>query len=137
VGGEVGCEIDHFRPKSGLHGRPDLIADYSNLYWSCSECNTNKGSTWPNPEDEANGICFIDPCTAQGDHDLNWTFLETGEIEALTLAGEYTEEKLLLWRPFLVYLRAQQYRDQKEVLAVRDILRDKDTDAVTRALLST
>jgi hypothetical protein len=96
VGGESGCQIDHHRPRSGPHGRPDLEAVYTNLYWSCSECNNNKGDTWPDEEEYARGQRFIDPCEEWGDHDRHWRFHPDGTLEALTPEGRYTERHLLL-----------------------------------------
>jgi len=32
LGGEAGCCIDHHHPVQGPYARPDLIAEYSNLY---------------------------------------------------------------------------------------------------------
>src|SRR5436305_46467 len=62
LGGEANFEIDHHRPRSGPHARPDLESVYENLYWSCAECNQNKGDTWPEEEEYARGLRFIDPC---------------------------------------------------------------------------
>lgn len=126
MGGEAGFEIDHFRPRNGLFAWPDLNAVYGNLYWSCRECNSNKGDSWPKPEDIELGLYFIDPCTEAGDHEKHWRFLPNGEIEAITPSGEYTEEKLLLWRPFLVARRLQQFKDIETAEAIRRLLMQKD-----------
>lgn len=72
LGGEAGCEIDHYRPQRGAYARPDLVNVYENLYWSCRECNQNKGDTWPTPEEVAAGHRFLDPCAAHDDHNLHW-----------------------------------------------------------------
>jgi hypothetical protein len=69
LGGEAGCTIDHHRPRSGPYARPDLESEYSNLYWSCRECNDSKSDTWPSIEDDAIRLKFLDPCTPEGDHD--------------------------------------------------------------------
>ena len=132
----MGFEIDHFRPQNGACARPDLKAVYSNLYWSCRECNSNKGDVWPNPQDFELGLCFIDSCTADGDHEKHWRFLPNGEIEALTLSGEYTEEKLLLWRPILVARRKQQFQDVEEGEAIRGILMGKIVDSEELSILN-
>jgi hypothetical protein len=52
----------------------------------------------------------------------------------LTLAGEYTEEKLLLWRPFLQERRAQAFRDQEEANEIEEKLRYKEIRPEMRAL---
>ncbi len=132
MGGEAGFEIDHYRPQNGTYPRPDLVTEYSNLYWSCGECNSNKGDIWPSPEDESQGLRFIDPCTPEGDHEKHWHYHRDGTLEALTLAGEFTEEKLLLWRPFLQNRRRQQFADQEEEQQISAKLKDKVVDAERR-----
>lgn len=128
MGGEAGFEIDHFRPLNGASARPDLKAAYSNLYWSCRECNSNKGDSWPKQEDIELGLYFFDPCTEAGDHEKHWIFLPNGELVAITPNGEYTEEKLLLWRPFLVTRRLQQFKDIEIAEAIRGLLIQKKND---------
>jgi uncharacterized protein (TIGR02646 family) len=135
VGGEAGFEIDHYRPQNGMYARPDLVAEYTNLYWSCGECNSNKGEVWPSPEDESQGFCFIDPCIPEGDHEKHWIFNRDGSLKALTSAGEYTEEKLLLWRPFLQERRRQQFEDQEEERNISETLKHKHMDGERRAEL--
>lgn len=100
-GGEANFCIDHYRPKDGPAGRPDLIAEYTNLFWCCRECNDNKADTWPTDEEQALGLRFIDPCNTLDDHDLHWMVNEDGSLESLTNAGEYTIEEIMLWRPEL------------------------------------
>lgn len=34
--------IDHFRPKSGPMGRPDLAYEWENLFYCCNHCQRNK-----------------------------------------------------------------------------------------------
>jgi uncharacterized protein (TIGR02646 family) len=38
--------IEHFRPKAGDHGRPDLRLTWENLFACCSGCQSAKGSQW-------------------------------------------------------------------------------------------
>jgi hypothetical protein len=114
LGGEAGCTIDHHRPQQGPYARPDLESDYTNLYWTCRECNDNKADTWPSSAEEARGMQFLDPCTPEGDHDLHWHTNPDGSVEAITLIGEYTIEHLKLWRDQLTYHRARVYQWQQE-----------------------
>jgi hypothetical protein len=114
LGGESGCTIDHHRPQKGPYARPDLVSEYTNLHWTCRECNENKSDTWPTPDEEALGFQFIDPCTPEGDHDLNWLTVHDGSLQALTPVGEYTIEHLMLWRDLLQFHRAQQRKWQHE-----------------------
>jgi hypothetical protein len=107
LGGEAGCCIEHHRPVRGPYARPDLIADYNNLYWCCRECNENKGDTWPTPEAYDQGWRFLDPCNAEDDHDLHLRVLGDGTLEPLTNTGRYTSNVLKLWREHLNYFRAE------------------------------
>ena len=97
-GGAANFVIEHHRPVRGAYARPDLVCDYANLYWCCSECNQNKADHWPNPQQEAQGFRWIDPCEAWGDHDLHWQISSDGAIQWLTPAGEFTIRRLLLHR---------------------------------------
>ncbi len=122
LGGEAGCTIDHRRPQHGPHAFPELTNEYTNLYWTYRECNDNKSDTWPNAEEEANGIGFLDPCVPEGDHDLHWHSLPDGTLEVITPVGEYTIEQLMLWRDQLIYHRARLYRWQQERDALVELL---------------
>jgi hypothetical protein len=143
LGGEAGCCIDHYRPVSGLYGRPDLVAEYDNLYWCCRECNENKGDAWPSLELYVNGYRFLDPCNSEDDHDLHMRVRADGSLELLTNAGRFTCDTLRLWRAQLAYHRAEMFRCQEEVREVRARLAKKaipkeqreDLDALLAALL--
>jgi hypothetical protein len=114
VGGEGHCCIDHYRPRRGPFARPDLEAEYTNLYWACQECNSIKGDTWPDEEEWEQGFRWIDPCQPEGDHDLHWLVNPDGTLQPRTPAGEYTIENLMLWRPILQDWRAEMYQNQQE-----------------------
>ena len=114
LGGEAGCVIDHHRPQGGPHARPDLVCFYGNLYWCCNECNSIKGDTWPSPEEYEAGRRFLDPCNPGDNHDLHWRAEPDGSLVALTPTGAYTIANLLLWRPHLIYHRAQVIRWERE-----------------------
>jgi hypothetical protein len=135
LGGEAGCCIDHYRPVHGPFARPDLVADYNNLYWCCRECNENKGDTWPSPEDYALGLRFLDPCRPEDDHDLHWRVLPTGVLEPNTPVGIYTIRRLKLWRPILQHYRAKTLLLQEEIRLLESHLRAKRLSAAQRSLL--
>lgn len=97
-GGEANFNIDHHHPRRGHYARPDLENVYTNLYWTCRECNENKADHWTSPEDEAQGFRWIDPCEDWGDHDLHWKITSEGTIHWLTPIGEYTIIMLRLHR---------------------------------------
>ena len=67
-----GGEIDHFRPLHAKdHDFSHLKNEYSNLYWTCGQCNLEKGNHWPSDAEYAEGFRFLDPCVE--DHDDHWT----------------------------------------------------------------
>jgi hypothetical protein len=117
--GEAGCDIDHHRSRRGPFARPDLEAVYENLYWCCRECDQNKGDLWPTDEEFTAGLRFLDPCRPEDDHDHHWRTNPDGTLVPLTVTGEYTIERLMLWREMLVFHRARCDRWQQE----RDELR--------------
>jgi len=135
VGGEAGCTIDHHRPLRGPHARPDLLAEYTNLYWCCRECNENKGDIWPSPEEYARGYRFLDPCQPEDDHDRHWHVLPDGILDPLTPTGEYTIERLKLWRPQLQHYRAGCQRFETERHQIAMLLQTRQLDGERRLWL--
>jgi hypothetical protein len=125
LGGEAGCCIDHHRPVGGSHGGPDLINEYSNLYWCCRECNENKSDTWPDAELFTLGCRFIDPCNPEDDHDLHLRVHTDGSLEPLTYAGRFTCDTLKLWREQLRHYRAEVFQCQEEMARIRELLESK------------
>jgi hypothetical protein len=99
--------IDHFRPRKGAFGRPDLEHEYTNLYWACRECNEIKGDIWPDEALMTQGFRFLDPCQQEDDHDAHWRTRPDGSFEPLTPAGTYTISHLRLNRETLQYRRRQ------------------------------
>ncbi len=62
-----GCNkfhIDHYRPQKKF---PQQVNIYSNLFYSCSNCNRWKGNFWPNCLDLLFKKYILNPC----DHDFN------------------------------------------------------------------
>ena len=54
-----GGEIDHFRPlHAAEHDFSHLKSEYSNLYWTCGQCNTEKGHVWPTEAEYASSFVF-------------------------------------------------------------------------------
>lgn len=80
-------EIDHFIPKKYA---PELEDEYSNLVYSCYECNRKKSSKWPSKnkqEQFADGAGFIDPASEDYDEHLERDIY--GNIVGKTPAGQY------------------------------------------------
>src|SRR5271156_2595435 len=48
MGGKKSFHIDHYRPKEKPQFK-QLIAEYTNLLYSCRDCNEFKDDYWPNP----------------------------------------------------------------------------------------
>ncbi len=61
MGGKKSFHIDHYRPKEKPQFK-HLIAEYSNLLYSCRDCNEFKDDYWPNPIQWLLEQIFIDPC---------------------------------------------------------------------------
>lgn len=82
-----GFEIDHFVPKKYAKAREN---DYTNLVYSCFECNRIKSSKWlsKNPDIQfVNGEGFVDPTSENYDTHLERDL--DGSIVGKTPAGEY------------------------------------------------
>lgn len=111
--------VDHFEPKSKAHL---LECAYKNLYYSCNICNRIKRDTWPTNAQIAQGFRFVDVCSEviYGKH-LRCKF--DGTLEALTKAGEYTEERIDLNRPDLKELRKDRNEAMHEIRELRRFLR--------------
>lgn len=80
-------EIDHFVPKSLAKSK---INDYSNLVYSCKQCNRKKSNQWPTQDinishNEKEG--FIDPVLEEYDEHLERTV--NGDIIGKTELGNY------------------------------------------------
>lgn len=109
-------EIDHFVPK---RISPERENDYSNLVYSCYECNRKKASKWP-PEDKniqyINGIGFVDPASEEYDDNLERN--AEGRIVGKTIAGKYMVEQGLEFskRPIKEVYQAMQLIEKKHHL---------------------
>jgi HNH endonuclease len=91
--------IDHYEPRSS---RPDLENDYSNLMYSCDECNTRKGDRSPPEEARSAGHRFFRP-----DQDVREDHLSQKGVllESKSNTGFYSIEALDLNRSSLRRLR--------------------------------
>lgn len=90
--------VDHYRPKSKF---PLEVANYRNLYYCCSACNTNKAAHWPNPE-------LVDTETIPNPCDFVMTKhlrFRGPEVVAHSPCGEFTLEFLDLNEPKVVKFR--------------------------------
>lgn len=58
-GGSKKFHIDHYKPKKKFH---ELINDYLNLFYCCSECNNAKQDFWPTFLDRWMNRFILNPC---------------------------------------------------------------------------
>lgn len=90
IGGSQSFHIDHYQPKEKF---PENCNTYSNLFYSCRNCNQYKGPFWPTEEQLQNGIFILNPC----DHDIEEHLVNTVLIwTAKTPTGLWNIEKLRL-----------------------------------------
>jgi hypothetical protein len=102
-----GFEIDHFVPQKL---RKDLVHAYTNLIWSCAECNGVKRQTWPTDGEVAAGFRFVDPTVEP----LAAHLAIVGcLVQPLTTAGKYMVEVLTL--NSLVQQHRRSMRERKIV----------------------
>ena len=84
-GGYWQFHVDHYRPK-GIPRFEYLINEYSNLLYSCSQCNVMKGDMWPSDDPLLDGYGWLDPC----EHDLEEHYYygyKDGVFAVVTLTG--------------------------------------------------
>lgn len=109
-------EIDHFIPKKYA---PDLEEEYSNLVYSCYECNRKKASKWPSKDKHiqfVNGEGFVDP--ASNEYDLHLERDVQGNIVGKTDIGQYMVKKGFEFdkRPMKEVFKAMLLIEKKEKL---------------------
>ena len=131
-----GGEIDHHRPlKAKEQDFSSLRNDYGNLYWTCGQCNREKGSQWPSDQQYAHGFRFIDPCAE--DHDDHWDTHADGTVTAKTDIGRFTIRCIRLDRQRLNGLRRFLRGYQQQVVAIeKELNRRRLTPAQRHALLA-
>jgi len=95
-------EIEHYEPQ---RVRPDLVAEYANLLWSCDRCNRLKGDFCPSPEERTAGLRFFRP-----DEDDAYEHFEVAgqNLKPQTKVGEFTIE--LLWLNKLMLREVREMR---------------------------
>jgi hypothetical protein len=103
-------EIDHFKPKRFR----ELLANYQNLYYSCHKCNLYKSDTWPSDTELSEGFRFSDPC-AEDMYVEHLRETADGKLEALTNCGQFTYNRIRLYRPDLVKWRQAKRIASEEV----------------------
>ena len=127
-----GSEIDHFRPlQAREHDFSHLRNEYRNLYWTCGQCNSEKGHFWPTDTEYAEGFRFLDPCVE--DHDDHWDTNADGTVTARTNLGRFTVLHVRLDRQRLNQLRRFLRVYQEKVAALEAEVERRDLDPERRA----
>ena len=110
--------VDHYRPSSKF---PQLLRDYSNLFYCCGSCNSRKRQYWP--LNEKVGPYIVDPCGYKMADHLRFD-PHTGKIEHKGPHGKHTVDLLQLNDAALVTFRKSQSRTTLQRSAsVRYIIR--------------
>ncbi len=102
--------IEHFRPKRGMMGRPDLVFEWTNLLLACGQCNGagHKGDNFP--EDNEGGP-LVNPCEDNPEDHFEFHFDTATKIASIygkTCRGTTTEILLGLNRKELREYRSRQ-----------------------------
>ena len=101
--------IEHFRPKSGPHGRPDLCFEWTNLLLACGICN-GAGFKYDHFPEAADGGPLVNPCEDDPVTHFEFRFdprLGLASVYGLTPRGRTTEILLGLNRPDLRPFRSE------------------------------
>ena len=111
MGGSKNFQIDHYRPASRF---PELKCEYSNLYYSCPDCNRSKRAYWPSKIKRSLGRYILNPC----DHDVDQFIKKEGiNWQGKKRAGWWNI--LFLRLNSQAKLEIRQARNDKSELAAR------------------
>jgi hypothetical protein len=104
---DAGFKIDHHFPTS----KGGAWTVYDNLFLSCDRCNHHKHDWWPRPEEQKQGVRFLN-CCQEIDYGALLFENERGEIVCKDneAAAIYHRRILKLNRPELVRLRLKRRR---------------------------
>ncbi len=113
-GGYWHFHVDHYKPKS----KPEfqhLETVYSNLLYSCDQCNTLKSDIWISDDPIKDGVGWLDPC----EHDLNEHYYygyrdEEFSLICLTKVGQWMSSTLALNQP--ARIRRYKYLAEEEII---------------------
>ena len=135
-GGEANGQIDHFFPEAEFKalGQLEYSYTYSNLFWSCAECNQAKSYSWPDATEASLGLGFVD--STKENTDDHWEVSPTGELTALTPVGEYTIDIVLLWRLDLVRWRRGMLEAKTRIEEIKILLCDPNLTPQDKGELS-
>ncbi len=105
-------KIEHYHPKRGRHGRPDLAFDWSNLLWACGKCNGPECKADQFPV-AADGGPLVNPCDDDPAQHFEFTYDPVSRVASVygrTERGRVSELVLGLNRRDLRAYRSVQVR---------------------------
>ncbi len=104
--------IEHFRPKAGPHGRPELTFEWTNLFLACGIYNGAEFKSDQFP-DVADGGPLVNPCDDDPSQHLTFEYdsqAKLASVRGKTARGDTTVNILGLNRDDLRAYRSQQIR---------------------------
>lgn len=134
-------EIDHFIPKKYA---PELEEDYSNLVYSCYECNRKKSSKWPSKNKQiqfVDGAGFVDPASKEYDEHLERDI--HGNIIGKTVSGQYMVQigfefdkrpMREIYKAMLLIEKKQQLRKKMQSVSIDELQEYIDADKLLEQL---
>lgn len=125
IGGSQSFHIDHYRPKRKF---PEESCNYSNLFYSCRDCNTCKGAFWPSFVDSLVGRFVLNPCYHDFDEHYDRTHITW---IAKSKVAEWNLKRLRLNSS-----KRQQIREERECIykLVKEL--EKQEIEITQILLT-
>lgn len=124
LGGSRSFHVDHYRPRKRF---PDLVNDYTNLFYCCAICNSYKGSDWPrDPSDDHSAPTYPNPCRVDLSEIID-VDPDTAMLSGSAAASRYLIERLHLNRGQLRFLRRRA-----QLLESRRYLATRGADLVTK-----
>lgn len=118
-GGIRNFHVEHYKPKSS-DKFPELINDFSNLFFACSICNGFKSNDWPNePNDDFDIDCYPNP--SKIDYSILFSINTNFELESKYVTGRYIIEKLFLNRDQLILERKEYSLKKKKINIILEI----------------
>jgi hypothetical protein len=115
-GGMKSFHIDHYKPKKHF---PELTNEYNNLIYSCRDCNSYKGSYWPNYIQKILQKIILNPRKDNINEHINknnhkWT--------SQSKQGEWNIFRLRLDSPSLILLRKDRSNTESAINKLENIL---------------
>lgn len=115
LGGSKSFHIDHYRPKRHF---PDLANVYSNLLYTCRDCNNYKADYWPTFWQKITGLFIINPCEQDPESHIDRSNSFWSEKSKL---GLWNLTKLRLNSPTKVRIRDDRLVMQKNILELEKL----------------